>query len=259
MSVHREQVARVGVVTIVRPGRRNAVDRPTAEALRAAIDDFDAAPDIDVIVLTGADGTFCAGADLTAFDDADRRNALTPDLRGPMGPTRRHPGVPVIAAVEGHAVAGGFELALWADLRVVARDAVFGVSCRRVGVPLIDGGTVRLPRIVGLGVALDLILTGRDVGADEAQRIGLATLVVESGTARAEALVLAERLAAFPQQTLRADLRAARAAFDTPLDDALLAEHRGGVTALEQGGADVGVQAFVSGAGRHGAPIDLAP
>lgn len=251
MAVQRATDGPVAVVTIDRPEVRNAVDRPTAAALRKAIADADDDPDVAVIVLTGAGGTFCAGADLHAVDDPERGNALTRDDRGPMGPTRRLPGKPTIAAIEGHAVAGGLELALWCDLRVAASDAVLGVFCRRWGVPLIDGGTVRLPRIVGLGRALDLVLTGRAVAADEALAMGLVTAVCEPGDALATAVALANDLAQWPQTTLRADLAATRAAFDRPLPEALLAEHDGGVAAIEADGmADVA--RFRAGEGRHG-------
>ncbi|HSK24656.1 MAG TPA: crotonase/enoyl-CoA hydratase family protein [Egicoccus sp.] len=253
MSVHLETDNAVAVVTIDRPEVRNAVDGPTASALRDAIAAADADPDISVVVLTGAGGTFCAGADLHAVGDPDRGNQLTRDDRGPMGPTRRHGVKPVIAAIEGHAVAGGLELALWCDLRVMARDAVLGVFCRRWGVPLIDGGTVRLPRIVGLGRAMDLILTGRAVGADEALSMGLVTSIAPPGRSLAAAVALGHELARLPQTTLRADLAATRAAFDLPVPEALLAEHDGGVAAIEAGGmADVA--RFRDGAGRHGAP-----
>ncbi|MTV27664.1 crotonase/enoyl-CoA hydratase family protein [Nitriliruptoraceae bacterium ZYF776] len=249
-------VQRVGaalVVTIDRAEARNAVDRPTAEALEAAFRRLDTDDEVAVGILTGAGGTFCAGADLHALTDPDRRNRLTEDEHGPMGPSRLRTRKPVIAAVEGYAVAGGLELACWADLRVVAEDATFGVFCRRWGVPLIDGGTVRLPRLVGQGVALDLILTGRPVDATEALRIGLATTVVPAGTTLPAALELAERLAAFPRTTMLADLASARTAFDVPLDEALLREHRTGVAAIAAGGLDEGVAAFQAGAGRHGA------
>lgn len=255
MTVRTAQHGPVRVVSIDRPEVRNAVDRPTAAALEAAMHEADADPITAVAVLTGAGGTFCAGADLHAMADPTRRNRLERSLRGPMGPTRWQPGIPVIAAVEGYAVAGGLELALWCDLRIVAEDATFGVFCRRVGVPLIDGGTVRLPHVVGLGVALDLILTGRAVGSEEAARIGLATRVVPTGTTLEAAIALAASLSQLPQTTLRADLASARAAFDRPLDEALLAEHDGGVAAIEAGGLDEGVARFRSGQGRHGAAL----
>jgi len=257
VSVDIEVAGPVGIVRIDRPAVRNAVDRPTAEALRAAIASLDAQPELAALVLTGTGGTFCAGADLHAFSDAQRRNHLEEALIGPMGPTRGRTRLPTIAAVEGHAVAGGLELALWCDLRVLAADAVLGVFCRRVGVPLIDGGTVRLPRLVGMGVALDLVLTGRSVAADEAQRIGLATQVVEPGQAEAAAVELGTQLARWPRETMLSDLAATRAAFDRPLDEALLHEHRLGVASLAAGGADDGVGAFVEGRGRHGRADDL--
>jgi enoyl-CoA hydratase len=252
-AVTLERRGPVLVVTIDRPAVRNAVDRPTAEALEAAFVTLDEDDDLAAGVLTGAAGTFCAGADLHALT-GDRRNRLTEDAHGPMGPSRTVSRKPTIAAVEGHAVAGGLELALWCDLRVVAEDAILGVSCRRWGVPLIDGGTVRLPRVVGLGVALDLILTGRPVTADEARAIGLATRVVATGTALEAAVALGEQLATFPRTTMLADLAAARQAFDRPLDEALLAEHRGGMAAIAAGGLDEGVRRFQEGAGRHGDP-----
>jgi enoyl-CoA hydratase len=251
--VHTERQGPVLVVTIDRPEVRNAVDGPTAAALDEAFATLDADDDLVAGVLTGAGGHFCAGADLHAFDEPGRRNRLVEALQGPMGPTRRRLRKPTIAAVEGHAVAGGLELALWCDLRVVAATATFGVYCRRWGVPLIDGGTVRLPRVVGLGVALDLIATGRPVDADEALRIGLANRVVPAGAAREAAVSLGQQLAGFPRETMLADLDAARRAFDAPLDAALLAEHRGGVAALEAGGA-AAVTRFQAGAGRGGRP-----
>jgi enoyl-CoA hydratase len=254
VTVHARTDGPVLVVTIDRPDARNAVDRPTADALESAFRGFDADPGLDVAVLTGAGGTFCAGADLKALDggDPERVNRLDRGDRGPMGPTRLLLAKPVVAAVEGHAVAGGLELALWCDLRVVAEDATLGVFCRRWGVPLIDGGTVRLPRLIGLSRALDLILTGRPVGAAEALDLGLATRVVPSGGALAAAVSLAQELAALPQQTLRSDRASAIANQDRPLAEALLQEHDFGVASIEAGGmADVA--RFVDGAGRHGA------
>ena len=257
-TVRTERHGAVAVVSIHRPERRNAVDRATADALDAAVERADADPDVGAIVLTGAGGTFCAGADLHAIAQGTP-NRLEEDLHGPMGPSRRATSTPTIAAVEGHAVAGGLELALWCDLRVVAEDAVLGVFCRRWGVPLVDGGTVRLPRLVGLGVALDLVLTGREVHADEALRIGLATRVVPSGTTREAAVALGQQLAAFPRACLVADLRSTRAAFDPPLDEALLAEHRRGVASMAatdlDGGMREGVARFAAGAGRHGEAV----
>lgn len=219
------------IVTIDRPEKRNAVDRATAEALADAFRAFDADDDAAVAILAGAGGTFCAGADLAAVA-AGTPNRLDVDGDGPMGPSRLELGKPVIAAIEGHAVAGGLELAAWCDLRVCAEDATLGVYCRRWGVPLIDGGTVRLPRLIGLGRATDLILTGRPVSADEALRIGLVDRVVPHGEALAAALALASALAAFPQACLRADLRSARRAFDGPVPDRLRAEFVDGVAIL---------------------------
>lgn len=253
MSVLTERRGSVFVVTIDRPAVRNAVDRPTADALAAAFRAFDADDDLRVAVLTGAHGTFCAGADLKAMHDEERRNRLDPDMHidGPMGPSRMVLGKPVIAAIEGHAVAGGLELACWCDLRVVASDAVLGVFCRRWGVPLIDGGTVRLPRLIGLGRALDLILTGRAVHADEAKAIGLVDRVTVPGHALTGALALAELIASFPQSCMRADRASAHQAFDGDLREALAREFSGGVKAA-MGEALTGAQRFSDGAGRGG-------
>ena len=204
MTVHIVRDDRVLVVTIDRPAARNAVDGPTAAALADAFREFETDDDTDVAILTGAGGTFCAGADLKAVAEG-RGNRVDPDLSvdGPMGPTRMALSKPVIAAVEGHAVAGGLELAVWCDLRVAATDAVFGVYCRRWGVPLIDGGTVRLPRLIGQSHALDLILTGRGVSGEEAQRMGLANRLCAPGTALESAVALAQEIAAFPQLCMR--------------------------------------------------------
>jgi enoyl-CoA hydratase len=236
----------VTTVVLDRPEARNAVDREHAEALADAFRAFEADDEALVAVLWGAGGTFCAGADLKRMD-----NRVEPDGDGPMGPTRMTPSKPVIAAVAGHAVAGGLELALWCDLRVVEEDAVLGVFCRRWGVPLIDGGTVRLPRLVGLSHALDLILTGRPVDADEAFRIGLANRVVPAGESRAAAERLARELAAFPQACLRADRRSALEALGEPLAEALRRELAGGAGVLPE--AVEGARRFASGEGRHGA------
>jgi enoyl-CoA hydratase len=254
VSVRIEHRGSVGVVWLDRPQVRNAVDRPTAEALEAAVRHLDADPEVAVGVLSGTGGTFCAGADLHALDDPARRNRLERSDRAPMGPTRLDLATPFVAAIEGHAVAGGLELALWCDLRVAAEDAVLGVFCRRWGVPLIDGGTVRLPRLIGLGPALDLILTGRAVGAPEARALGLVSRVVAPGTAAEAAIALAEELAGLPRTTLLADRASALAAWDLPLPEALLREHDGGVAAIAAGGMDAGLAAFRTGAGRHGAP-----
>jgi enoyl-CoA hydratase len=243
----------VSTITLHRPERRNAVDGPTAAALREAFEAFEADERRHVAVLHGGGGHFCAGADLAALDDPARRNVLAPDGSGPgpMGPTRIAFGKPVIAAIEGYAVAGGLELALMCDLRVAARSAVFGVFCRRWGVPLIDGGTIRLPRIVGMGRALDMILSGRAVAADEALAMGLANRVVADGQALAAAQELAAQIAAFPQRCLRADRASAFAQWDLPLADALQREGAGGyAVALAEGLA--GAARFAAGAGRHG-------
>ncbi|MCC6225833.1 MAG: crotonase/enoyl-CoA hydratase family protein [Microthrixaceae bacterium] len=246
----------VTVVTIDRPEVRNAVDRPTADALIAAFREFDADPDAAVAVLTGAGGTFCAGADLKGVA-AGRGNRVEADMSadGPMGPTRMVLGKPTIAAVEGYAVAGGLELAIWCDLRVVACDAVFGVFCRRWGVPLVDGGTVRLPRLIGQSHALDMILTGRGVGAEEAQRMGLANRVVPAGAALDAAVDLAAQLAALPQACMRSDRRSAIAQWELGEGEAMALETRVGIETLASGEAVEGAGRFAAGAGRGGAAV----
>ena len=240
----------VTIVTIDRAERRNAVDRATAEALADAFRAFDADPDAKVGVLAGDHGTFSAGADLKAMASDDTRNRVAPDGDGPMGPSRMLLGKPVIAAIAGHAVAGGLELALWCDLRVAEADAILGVFCRRWGVPLIDGGTIRLPRVIGLGRALDLILTGRAVGADEALAIGLVNRVVPHGESLANAKALAHELCALPQGALRADRLSAYEAYGLGLDDAFANELAHGLRALTEG--FTGAARFAAGAGRHG-------
>jgi len=247
MTVRSERNGPVTTVVLDRPEARNAVDREHADALADAFRAFEADEAALVAVLWGAGGTFCSGADLKRMD-----NRTEPDGDAPMGPTRMLLSKPVVAAVAGYAVAGGLELALWADLRVLEEDAVFGVFCRRFGVPLIDGGTVRLPRLIGLSHALDLILTGRPVSADEALRIGLANRVVPPGESRVAAEALARELAAFPQETMRADRRSAYAGLGLPLEEALRAELGGGVEVLDH--ASAGAQRFSAGEGRHGAP-----
>lgn len=249
-TVRVEITGPVTTVVIDRPGARNAVDGPTAAALHEAFAAFDADDSQAVAVLTGAGGTFCAGADLKAVGTASG-NQVAEDGAGPMGPTRMRLGKPVIAAVEGHAVAGGLELAIWCDLRVVASDATFGVFCRRWGVPLIDGGTLRLPRLVGHGRAMDLILTGRAVEAQEALRIGLADRVVAPGSARAAAEELALSLTAFPQACLRNDRLAAIDQWGLDEAAALQAEYLHGLRSLEAGALE-GAARFASGEGRHG-------
>ena len=242
-------------ITLDRPECRNAVDGPTATALRAAFEAFERNNELAVAVLHGANGTFCAGADLKALGDPKRANAIEPHgtAAGPMGPTRMAFGKPVIAAIEGHAVAGGLELALMCDLRVAARSAVFGVFCRRWGVPLIDGGTVRLPRVVGMGRALDLILTGRAVAADEALAIGLANRVVDDGQALAAAQALAAQIAAFPQTCLRNDRLSLLEQWDFAEDRAMRREFERGLATLASGESVEGATRFAEGEGRHGA------
>ncbi len=244
----------VFVVTINRPARRNAVDRITADALAAAFRAFDGDDDLCVAILTGAGGNFCAGADLKAIADG-AGNRTEPEGDGPMGPTRLQLSKPVIAAVEGYAVAGGLELALWCDLRVAARDATFGVYCRRFGVPLIDGGTVRLPRLIGQSHALDMILTGRSVGAEEAHLWGLANRLAEPGKALAEATALAHALAALPQACLRNDRASALAQWSLDETAAMREEFRLGRNTLESGETLSGATQFTQGAGRSGAHI----
>jgi enoyl-CoA hydratase len=243
----------VCTIHLSRPAKRNAVDGPTAALLREAFESFERDGALRVAVLTGDGGHFCSGADLAAIGDPARRNAIEPSgtAAGPMGPTRMAFGKPVIAAVEGYAVAGGLELALMCDLRVAARSAVFGVFCRRWGVPLIDGGTVRQPRLVGMGRALDLILTGRAVGADEALQIGLANRVVDDGAALAAAQALALQIAGFPQACMLADRASAFAQWDLPLADALRREGAGGYPVVHAEGV-AGAARFAAGAGRHG-------
>ncbi|MGE3397632.1 MAG: crotonase/enoyl-CoA hydratase family protein [Sphingomonas sp.] len=249
MSVIVERAGPVTTIIIDRPERRNAVDPATAEALRAAFDAFDADPDADAAVLTGAGGHFCAGYDLKSFAESGAH--YDPEGEGPMGPTRRQSSKPVIAAVEGYAVAGGLELALWCDLRVASQSAVFGVFCRRWGVPLIDGGTVRLPRIVGQGRALEMILTGRPVAAAEALSMGLANRIAPAGEARGSAEILAAEIARFPQLCLRTDRDSVYAAFDASLGAALRAEAHAGVAPIAAG-AQEGASRFAAGKGRGG-------
>ena len=250
MSVRVEVDGPVSTVTIDRPERRNAVDPPTALALREAFHAFEADASQAAAVLTGAGGAFCAGYDLKAFA-AETAHVYDPEAEGPMGPTRMLLSKPVIAAVEGPAVAGGLELALWCDVRVASETAVFGVYCRRWGVPLIDGGTVRLPRIVGQGRALDMILTGRGVEAAEALGWGLADRVVPGGEALGVAQALAAEIARFPQTCLRADRRSAVGQWDLPLADALRQEARGGAEPVREG-AQAGAARFAGGLGRGG-------
>ncbi|HUE21893.1 MAG TPA: crotonase/enoyl-CoA hydratase family protein [Bryobacteraceae bacterium] len=239
------------LVTINRPEARNAVDAATAAALVDAFRSFDADETLHVAVLTGAGGTFCAGADLKAIA-AGRPNAVSEAGDAPMGPTRMLLSKPVIAAIEGHAVAGGLELALWCDLRVMARGATLGVYCRRFGVPLIDLGTIRLPRLIGQSQALDLILTGRGVSGEEALRMGLANRLVESGHALEGALELARTLAGFPQACLRSDRLSCYEQAGLSTEEAMRNEFRRGLDVLGSGEATAGARKFAAGAGRHG-------
>jgi enoyl-CoA hydratase len=260
MTVQTTTDGPVAVVTIDRPDCRNAVDGATAAALTHAFRAFEADDTLSVAVLTGAGGTFCAGADLKAILDGweggDRGiavDALSAD-DGPLGPTRMLLTKPLIAAVEGYAVAGGLELALWCDLRVAASDAVFGVFCRRWGVPLMDGGTVRLPRLIGMSHALDLILTGRGVSGDEALRMGLANRTTVPGGALDGAVALARDLANLPQECLREDRASAYEQSGMALDAALRNEHEHGMAVLTRSDFRAGVARFTRGEGRHGAP-----
>jgi enoyl-CoA hydratase len=249
-----EREGPVTVVTIDRPERRNAVDGPTAVALADAFRAFDADPDAPVAVLTGSGRAFCAGADLKAIAEGEPPR-VAPDGDGPMGPTRLRLSKPVLAAIEGPAVAGGLELALWCDLRVAAEGAVLGVLCRRLGVPLIDLGTIRLPRLVGHGRAMDLLLTGRGVGAAEALAMGLVTRVVPDGMARQAAVALAAELAAVPQAALRGDRLSAIEQWGLDEEAATANELRHGMAAIATGETVAGATRFASGAGRHGTPL----
>jgi enoyl-CoA hydratase len=250
-SVRYQTDGPVAIVTIDRYQVRNAVDRPTAEALADAFRRFDGDEGLCAAVLTGAGNAFCAGADLKGVADG-RGNRAAEDGDGPMGPTRMLLGKPVIAAVEGHAVAGGLELALWCDLRVAARDSVFGVYCRRWGVPLVDGGTIRLSRLIGHSHALDMILTGRGVSGEEAGRMGLANRVVEPGKALEVAVVLGKELAKFPQRCMRSDRLSSYQQWGLDLEQALANELRLGLEVVRSGETRAGAQRFAGGAGRHG-------
>jgi enoyl-CoA hydratase len=235
---------------------KNCVDGPTADALAQAFQAFDEDADACVAILTGAGGAFCAGADLKAVS-AGRGNQVRESGSGPMGPTRMELSKPVIAAVEGHAVAGGLELALWCDLRVAAEDAVFGVYCRRWGVPLVDGGTVRLPRAIGQSFAMDMILTGRGVRGEEALRMGLVNRLTAPGKALEEALVLAKQLSKFPQRCLRSDRRSSLEQWSLAEGAALQRETQLGLDTIRSGETLEGAARFASGAGRHGSFDDF--
>ena len=253
MSVRSENNGPVTTIILSRPDVRNAIDRATADELSEAFRMFDDDSAASVAVLWGEGGTFCSGADLKAFADG-KGNRIAPDGDGPMGPTRMTLSKPVIAAISGYAVAGGLELALWCDLRVVEESATFGVFCRRWGVPLIDGGTVRLPRIVGHGRAMDMILTGRPVDAREALQMGLATRVVANGMAREVAESLAREIAALPQTCLLSDRRSLTEQQDLTFREAMRREIELGMQTISSGESVSGAMRFASGAGRHGGP-----
>jgi enoyl-CoA hydratase len=253
MTVTFSRLESVAVVSIDRPNHRNAVDAFTARLLADAFREFDADSTLDVAILTGANGHFCAGADLKAHASSEHKQ-ITDQLDGPMGPTRIRLSKPVIAAVEGYAVAGGCELALWCDLRIASETAVFGIFCRRFGVPLIDLGTIRLPRLIGHSRAMDLILTGREVGAHEAYAIGLANRVVPAGHALASAIELAHHLASFPQTCLRNDRLSTIEQWGMTEEIAMTNEFTRGLDTLASGESMAGAKAFSAGVGKHGAP-----
>jgi enoyl-CoA hydratase len=254
-SVQIRQEGPVTIIALHRPQRRHAVDSVTAQLLFDAFENFDRDSTASVAVLTGDGDSFCAGADLKAVAEGDQ-HTLDPsggqNTLGPMGPTRMTLSKPVIAAIEGHAVAGGMELALWADLRIVADNAVMGIYCRRFGVPLIDMGTIRLPRLIGQSRAMDLILTGRPVHAEEAFAIGLANRVVPAGQALQAAIKMAQELAAFPQTCMRNDRLSLLAQWSLTTDEAIANEMRGGLQVIAAGETQAGAKAFAKGVGRHG-------
>lgn len=260
VTVGTTAIGRVLVVTIDRPSRRNAIDGPTAKALHDVFAAYDTDDAYDTAVLAGSGGTFCAGADLKAISEG-RGNRVNEDLDkpAPLGCTRMLLTKPVIAAVEGHAVAGGLELALWCDLRVAATDAVFGVYCRRWGVPLVDGGTVRLPRLIGHSRALDMILTGRPVTGEEAFSWGLANRVCDPGSALDHAIALAQSFSALPQDCLRTDRMSSYEQWDLDLATALANEIRHGLVPIRSGETMAGASEFAAGAGRHGQGVDKPP
>lgn len=253
-TVRLDREGPVTIVTIDRPERRNAVDSYTASALLEAFSGFEGDDAASVAVLTGAGGTFCAGADLKAMADGDRR-PVRDEGPGPMGPTRLDLSKPVIAAIEGHAVAGGLELAVWCDLRVAATNAVLGVFERRFGVPLVDGGTVRLPRLIGQSRALDLLLTGRLVGGQEALAMGLVNRLTQPGKALEASVVLAKQIAAFPQVCMRNDRRSALDQWGLSEKEAVTNEARLGRSTISSGETALGAETFSNGAGRHGSSV----
>jgi enoyl-CoA hydratase len=255
MTVHYRPDAPIVLITIDRPEVANAIDRPTADALVDAFRRFEADDSLSVAVLSGANGKFCAGADLKAMrEDPPRATRVAPDGDGPVGPTRMLLRKPVIAAVEGHAVAGGLELAAWCDLRVAAEDAVFGVFCRRWGIPLMDGGTIRLARLIGHSHALDLILTGRGVSGEEAQRMGLANRLVPTGQALPAAIALARDIASRPQAALRSDRLSSYEQWSLTLTEALHGEYLHGMQTLATGEMIGGLERYASGDWRRSAP-----
>jgi enoyl-CoA hydratase len=253
-SIVTYDTERVRVVEIRRPETRNAIDAETADGLFEVFRDFEVDTSVDVAVLTGAGSTFCSGADLGAIAGEEMIDRVGPGEKSPLGPVRLNLGKPVVAAIEGFAVAGGLELALWCDLRVAARDAILGVFCRRFGVPLVDMGTIRLPRLVGHGRAMDMILTGRGVEGPEALAMGLVNRLVEPGEALPKALELAAGLSELPQTCLRNDRRSAIEQWDLSADEAVANETRLGLETIESGEPVEGARSFRDGVGRHGAP-----
>jgi len=256
-NVSSERRDSILIVTINRPEVRNAIDAPTAAALAHTFRDFDKDDSLAVAVLTGAEGTFCSGADLTAISSNERVTHISEKGDAPLGVSRMLLGKPVIAAVEGYAVAGGLEVALWCDLRVAAENAVFGVYCRRWGVPLADGGTIRLPRLIGHSHALDMILTGRGISGQEALTMGLANRLVPPGEALDAAVALARDLARFPQQCLRSDRLSSYEQWGLPMEEALRNEARRGLQVIQSGETLKGATRFAAGHGRHGSPTDI--
>lgn len=254
MSVNTRDEGTTRIVEIDRPDRRNAIDGATARQLFDIFQEFDRDGQVRVAVLTGAGGTFCSGADLKSVTEEDLSERVSPGGPSPLGPVRLRLTKPVIAAIEGHAVAGGLELAIWCDLRVASRNAVLGVFCRRFGVPLVDMGTIRLPRLIGHGRAMDLILTGRGVAAEEALEMGLVNRVVDDGQALSAALELASALGALPQTCMRNDRMSALEQWDLPEEEAVRNEVRHGLATVASGETEEGARRFQAGIGRHGEP-----